>query len=256
LPEINDEFATAYGAENLEKLREGVQRDLENELKLKRNNVIRNQIVESLLRRVDFELPEALVANETKNVVYDVVREQHERGVSREAIDQKKEAIYSYASGSARDRLKAAFLLGRIAEKENITATKEELTRRVITLANQYQIKPEQFINSWRSATASPRSTSRSSAARCSISSNSTPRSRKCRRDRRPPEPRKVARTGTPPFLGLSIRAAIQRLRACHPTGVRFRHPRGSRTRVSGLAQPRGQPFAVGAGFTRDRPPR
>ncbi|HKI69687.1 MAG TPA: trigger factor, partial [Verrucomicrobiae bacterium] len=35
LPAIDDAFAKSYGAENLEKLREGVRRDLENELKYK-----------------------------------------------------------------------------------------------------------------------------------------------------------------------------------------------------------------------------
>ena len=146
LPELTEDFAKAYGAENLEKLREGVTTDLQNELKRKQNEVIRNQLVDSLMRRVDFELPESLVAEETKGVVYDIVREQHQRGISREAIDEKKEAIYSYASGNARDRIKAAFLLGRIAEKENLTATRDEITRRVLYLAQQYQVKPEKFI--------------------------------------------------------------------------------------------------------------
>lgn len=146
LPELSEEFAKAYGAENLEKLRAGVHTDLQNELKRKQNDIIRNQLVESLMRRVDFELPDSLVADETKSAVYDIVREQHQRGVSRESIDEKKEAIYSYASGNARDRIKAAFLLGRIAEKENISASQDELTQRVLYLAQQYQVKPDKFI--------------------------------------------------------------------------------------------------------------
>jgi trigger factor len=42
--------------------------------------------------------------------------------------------------------VKAAFLLGRIAEKENIQATKEEVTNRILFLAQQYQMKPEKFV--------------------------------------------------------------------------------------------------------------
>jgi trigger factor len=146
LPELDEAFAKGYGAGSVEELRQGVSADLQNELKRKQKEVIRNQLVESLMRRVDFDLPESLVADETRSVVYDIVREQHERGVSREAIDEKKEAIYSYASGNARDRIKAAFLLGRIAEKENITATREEIMQRVTQLAEQYQVKLDKFI--------------------------------------------------------------------------------------------------------------
>jgi trigger factor len=146
LPEINDAFANAFGAETLERLREGVRTDLQNELKNKQKNAIRNQLVAEISKRVSCELPESVVLSETKNVIYDIVRENQQRGMSKEAIDQKKEEIYSYASTNAKDRVKAAFLLGRIAEKEGITVSKEEITNRVLYLAKQYQMKPEKFI--------------------------------------------------------------------------------------------------------------
>jgi trigger factor len=146
LPEINDAFANAFGAETLERLREGVRTDLQNELKNKQKNAIRNQLVAEISKRVECELPESVVLSETRNVIYDIVRENQQRGMSKEAIDQKKEEIYSYASTNAKDRVKAAFLLGRIAEKEGITVSKEEITNRVLFLAKQYQMTPEKFI--------------------------------------------------------------------------------------------------------------
>ena len=84
LPALDDAFAKSYGAENVEKLREGVRRDLENELAFSQNKSIRNQIVSSLLNRVNFEVPESVLAHETRNVVFDIVRENQKRGVSRE----------------------------------------------------------------------------------------------------------------------------------------------------------------------------
>jgi trigger factor len=146
LPEVNDEFARSYEAENAEKLREGVERDLENELRYKQDTDIRNQLVRALLERVQCELPESVVMNETRSVVYDIVRENQQRGVPREAIDKQKDEIYSYASRSAKERVKAAFLLHRIAEKEGIAATKEEISQRIVALAQQYEIKPEKML--------------------------------------------------------------------------------------------------------------
>ncbi|MHB8520820.1 MAG: trigger factor [Limisphaerales bacterium] len=146
LPELNDEFAKSYEAEDLEKLRDGVESDLENELHFKQNSGMRNQLVRALLERVQCELPESVVMNETRNVVYDLVRENQQRGVPRETIDKQKEEIYTYASRSAKERVKAAFLLGRIAEKEGITASKEEISQRIVALAQQYQIKPEKML--------------------------------------------------------------------------------------------------------------
>jgi len=146
LPAVDDAFAKSYDAENLEKLREGVRRDLENELKYKQDRDTRAQIIGSLLNRVNFELPETALAKETRNVVYDLVRENAKRGVSRDVIEKEKEQIYSVAANSARDRVKLAFLIQHIAEKEDIKVAQEEILRRVQTLAAMYQIAPDKFL--------------------------------------------------------------------------------------------------------------
>jgi trigger factor len=146
LPELNDELAKSYGADNVERLREGVRKDLDNELKYKTKRTTRDQLMRELLNRVSFDLPESVVLNETRHVVYDLVRENQQRGISREAIDQQKDQIFSFATHSAKERVKAAFVLGRIADKEGLKADQKEVTQRILVLAEQYQIKPDQLI--------------------------------------------------------------------------------------------------------------
>jgi len=147
LPALDDAFAKAYEAENLEKLRAGVRRDLENELKYKQHNSIRAQLVRALLDRVNFELPETAVAQETRTVVYDIVQENAKRGASRQLIEQQKDQIYSAATHSAKERLKAAFLMQKIAEREDIKVSQEEIARRVHHLAGLYKIPADKFLN-------------------------------------------------------------------------------------------------------------
>jgi len=146
LPPIDDEFAKKYGAENMEKLREGVRRDLENELKHSQSNAVRGQIIRALLDKVQFELPETPVANVTRNAVYDIVRENSQRGISRETIEKQKDEIYSAAAANARERVKLSFLVQRIAEKEKISITQEDVLRRAQMLASMYQIPLDKFI--------------------------------------------------------------------------------------------------------------
>ncbi len=146
LPELDDALARAYGAENLDALRAGVRRDLELELKDKQQRQIRDQLVATLLGRVNIELPESLVEQETRNVVFDIVRTNQERGVAKAAIDERKDEIYSVASNSAKERVKAALVLSRIAEREGITATHQELSQRILELAARHQIKPDKLV--------------------------------------------------------------------------------------------------------------
>jgi trigger factor len=146
LPALDDAFAKSFEAENLEKLREGVRRDLENELKFKQNKDARAQLIRELLGKVNFELPESAVANTTRNIVYNLVQENAKRGVSRDIIEKEKDAIYSAASMNAKEQVKLSFLVQRIAEKEEIKVAQEEVLRRIQTLAAMYQIPPEKFI--------------------------------------------------------------------------------------------------------------
>jgi trigger factor len=146
LPPIDDAFAKKYDAENLPKLREGVQRDLENELKYSQAKAVRGQIIRALLTATNFDLPETAVAHETRTVVYDIVRENTQRGVARDLIEKQKDEIYSAAAQSAKERVKLSFLIQRIAEKEGIQVSQDEVLKRVQSLAMAYQIPLEKFL--------------------------------------------------------------------------------------------------------------
>lgn len=146
LPAVDDEFAKSFGAEDLTNLKEGVRRDLENELKYSKDKEIRNQLIRSLLDKVQFELPESSVAQETRNVVYDIVNENQKRGVSRDEIEKQKNDIYSAAAQGARERVKVSFLLRKIGEKEKITVSQDDVAKRVQAMATMYKIPPEKFV--------------------------------------------------------------------------------------------------------------
>ena len=146
LPPLDDALAKVYGAENLEKLRSGVRVDLENELKYSQTKAMRSQLVGALLAQANFDLPESAVAHETKNVVYSIVQENTKRGVGRELIEKQKDEIYNAAASSAKDRVKLAFLVQRIAEQEAIKVSQEEVLQRIQSLSAAYQIPPDKFI--------------------------------------------------------------------------------------------------------------
>lgn len=146
LPSLTDAFAQTYGADTMEKLREGIRKDLQNELNFRQKKGIRNQIVKSLLDKVSFDLPEAHVQQETRNVVYDIVSENQKRGATKEAIDGQKEQIYSVANQGAKERVKAAYLFQRIAEKEGIRVLPAEVDGRIATMARAYEMPPQKFL--------------------------------------------------------------------------------------------------------------
>src|SRR6185436_17846940 len=106
LPAIDDAFAQSYGADSMDRLREGVRSDLQNEFNLTQKRSIRDQLIKALLASVDFDLPETSLQIETRNIVYEMVNENQQRGVSKEAIETEKDRIFTAAQGIARNRIK------------------------------------------------------------------------------------------------------------------------------------------------------
>lgn len=150
LPELNEEFAKQFNAESLEKLKAGVREDLEREAKYKRARDVRMQLMVSLLNRVNFELPESAVTRETRNAVYNIVQENAKRGVSRDVIETEKDRIYNAAAQGAKERVKQAFLLQKIAEKEEVKVSDQELLQRINYLAQVYNIPADKFVKDLR----------------------------------------------------------------------------------------------------------
>ena len=146
LPALDETFAKSLGAENVEKLKGGVRHDLENELKHSQANSLRGQVIRELLNRVNFELPETAVAAETRNAVYDIVNQNTRRGIPRDLIEQQKNEIYSAATSNAKERVKLAFVVQRIAEKESVKVSEADALKRAQTLAMMYQVPFEQFV--------------------------------------------------------------------------------------------------------------
>jgi trigger factor len=146
LPELNDTFATQYGADSLDKLREGVRQDLQNERNLQQKRSIRSQLMKALLDRVDFEIPESTLQAETRNAVYELVNENQRRGVTKEIIESQKEGIYNAAKSIAKERSKVGFLFHRIAGKEGIRAEESEFNARIAVLAQANQMTPQKLV--------------------------------------------------------------------------------------------------------------
>ena len=145
LPELDDKFAKGFGAESMDKLREGVESDLKNELEYSKKKSIRNQCVDKLLGAVNCDLPETIVNEATRAAVHNIVQQNHERGVGKEIIEENKDKIYANAKTDAKVRVKANYILSKIAEKEGIKVTDQELSRQVAAMAAQQKVKPQKL---------------------------------------------------------------------------------------------------------------
>ena len=146
LPALDDEFAnTVAKGKTLAELREMAREELGRQKKSQVETEKRNELMRQLLAGVECELPTNLVRQETQRILSDIVRENQERGVAEEVLKQNEKELVGAAAVNARDRIKGTFVLMRIAEKEGIKVTREELWGRVAGMAQKYEMTFEKM---------------------------------------------------------------------------------------------------------------
>ncbi len=146
VPAIDDALAAKLApGKTLAELRQLIEHDLEHAKEHDAERAKEAQIVKYLHEQIQFELPQALLQNETRRALAELVQRNRERGVTDDMLKEKEKELIDAAAGMAAHRLKTNFILHRIAELENIQITKDDLDLRVRQEAARYDISPEKM---------------------------------------------------------------------------------------------------------------
>jgi trigger factor len=140
LPEVNDEFASQVRAGfTLEQLRAAIKEDMISEKEQRVEMLKRDQVVQYLATRVECELPQSLVRDETRRIMSQIVEENQMRGVTEDVLRENQKNIVNAASRNAKERLKGNFILAKIAEKEMMQVSDAEVKNHIRQLADRYR---------------------------------------------------------------------------------------------------------------------
>jgi trigger factor len=146
LPAVDDAFAAKLiPGKTLADLRKIIEHDLAHEKEHGRERAKEGQVVKYLHERIQFELPPALLKNETRRILADLVQRNRERGVTDEMLKEKEKELIESAAGLAGHRLKTNFILHRIAERESVKVSRDDINARLREEAARYNVPVEKI---------------------------------------------------------------------------------------------------------------
>jgi len=138
LPELNDEFAKDLGDyQNLAELREAVRTALVAEREFIAQQRAKNELIDKLVDLHDFPVPEVFVERQMEANVEQRMRELAAQGVDPRTIQLDWDKVRQAQGERARREVKASMILERIADREAIETTYEELDREIQRIARQ-----------------------------------------------------------------------------------------------------------------------
>ncbi len=122
LPELDDSFASLFGAKNLEQLKDSMKKRMIMEKEAEKHRSVREQISAALLKKNSFELPASLIEEEKKSI------SSH---LSKQYPGQDIKTFLPQIEKTANENLRISLILGKIAHKENISVTEDELKEKL-----------------------------------------------------------------------------------------------------------------------------
>jgi trigger factor len=151
VPELDDDFAqTASEFDTIAELRDDVHNRLERVRKLEQGAQARDRVLESLLERVDMPLPEGVVASEVEWRQHSLAHQLESAGLTMDSYlemeGRSAEEFDAEIDTSARQAVKAQFVLDAIAEKEDLQIAETDLTEQIIRRAMRMGASPDDYL--------------------------------------------------------------------------------------------------------------
>jgi trigger factor len=122
-----------------------VRGDLQNMREENEKRRQQNEVARLLLQNTTLDLPESVLQEETRQQVYEMVRQSQTSGASKEDIETRKEELFDNAARTASDKIKLRYILRRIAREEKIECTQEEVEARMAMLARSWGVALEKL---------------------------------------------------------------------------------------------------------------
>jgi trigger factor len=139
LPQANDEFAKQLGEfQTMDEVRKAIREQMEAERKHQAEHDAKEKLVRELIQRNDFEVPDSLIDQQI-----DIRLERGLRALAAQGLtaEQMKKMDMNRLRSGQRDQaihdVKAALLLERVADEENLQVSDDELNQELEALAKQ-----------------------------------------------------------------------------------------------------------------------
>jgi trigger factor len=141
VPDLDEEFAKDEGFDSLDALRAKAREVLE----------MRQGLLDLIVERNPVDLPESLVARETRTVEHELAQSYEAAGMSHEEAHAKARENADDVKSRAEKRSRSALIVDAIADQENIDVTDDEVGERIGQMITYAGRAREQMAEHYRS---------------------------------------------------------------------------------------------------------
>jgi trigger factor len=145
LPDINDDFAKDLGDyKNIKDLKTKLKEQLHASKKGAQKREMAEEIIGKISEQMSLELPEAVIEQESNALLNRQLSSLPQQNLSKEALDSLREDIRKRAVQNIQNHL----ILTKIAEKEKLKVSEEEITEEMKAIAKTHNVPLARVVES------------------------------------------------------------------------------------------------------------
>lgn len=153
-PKADDKFAESLGPfKTLEELKKDIKAQLTEQKLMEESNKVKDSIVEELVKKSKFEIPEVLVTDQVAMLEHDFNQNLAYRGITlpeylkQEGFENADKWKQSELRPQAERRVSVGIILAEVADKEGLQVDEAEVSARISQYKTQYSSQASEFDN-------------------------------------------------------------------------------------------------------------
>ena len=150
LPELDDDFAQdASEFDTLAEYKEDIKKNLTEKKEKEARAAKENAAVDKAIENAEMEIPDAMVATQTRQMLDDFARRMQSQGLTMDQYMQftgtTLASLQEQMKPQALKRIQTRLVLEKIAEVENIQPTQEEVDEEISKMAEAYKMEADKI---------------------------------------------------------------------------------------------------------------
>lgn len=150
IPANVDDIVKNFGMQDEKQLRDAIRQRLGVQVQIQAQTAMHNQVAKHLIDHTKLDLPSRITSVQAERTLQRQRMELLYRGVEAHKIEEHMAEMRAQSNASAVRDLKMFFILFRAAEQLNVQVRENEVNQRIVQMAMQRNVRPEQLVQQLR----------------------------------------------------------------------------------------------------------
>ena len=147
IPATVEQLMQMSGSQDEAQLRQRLEDAMRNQVALEQQDILRRQVAKHLIENTTMDLPKRASAAQAQRTLEQFRLRMLNQGIPAYLVEERMASIREASSERAQRDLKLMFIMERLCEMFDVKITEQEVNGRVVQIARQQNIRPEQLRN-------------------------------------------------------------------------------------------------------------